>query len=65
MVVPLQAKGREVLAVLWIEASLAFIAIALRWATRKFIKDQVGPDDYILIASWVQSLEIWIILGTC
>ncbi|KAL3421407.1 hypothetical protein PVAG01_07852 [Phlyctema vagabunda] len=53
MGVPLESKGRQLLAVLWTETILSLIFVALRWYTRKFVGGRVGLDDYILAASWV------------
>jgi hypothetical protein len=47
-------KGKQLLVVLWVETTLAFTVIALRWYTRTFVGGRIGPDDYILMVSWVR-----------
>lgn len=47
-------KGKQLLVVLWVETLLAFTVISLRWYTRTFVGGRVGPDDYILMVSWVR-----------
>jgi hypothetical protein len=47
-------KGKQLLVVLWVETILAFTVIALRWYTRTFVGGRIGPDDYILMISWVR-----------
>ncbi|TVY16995.1 hypothetical protein LARI1_G003330 [Lachnellula arida] len=49
-------KGQQLLAVMWVETSLAGGIIGLRWYTRSFVGGRVGPDDFILMASWVLML---------
>lgn len=44
------------MAVLWAEVTIAFSIILLRYYTRTFIGGAVGPDDYLLIASWVRGI---------
>ncbi|TVY43173.1 hypothetical protein LOCC1_G003191 [Lachnellula occidentalis] len=46
-------KGQQLLAVLWVETSIAGGIIGLRWYTRTFVGGRVGPDDFILITTWV------------
>ena len=50
---PFQAKGQQLLGVLWFETGLAFATIALRWYTRQYIRGHVGWDDRFLIITWV------------
>jgi len=50
---PLQAKGKQLLGVLWFETGLALATIALRWYTRQYIRGYVGWDDRFLIITWV------------
>ncbi|TVY55497.1 Satratoxin biosynthesis SC1 cluster protein 4 [Lachnellula cervina] len=46
-------KGQQLLAVMWVETSLAGGIIALRWYTRTYVGGRVGPDDFLLMAAWV------------
>lgn len=47
-------KGQQLLAVMWVETSLAGGIIALRWYTRTYVGGRVGPDDFLLMAAWVR-----------
>jgi len=47
-------KGRQLLTVLWVETGIAFAIISLRYYTRRFVGGRVGPDDYILMVTWVR-----------
>ncbi|KKY22004.1 hypothetical protein UCDDS831_g03840 [Diplodia seriata] len=53
MTLPIQQKGPQVLAVLWIESLLAATVISLRYWTRSKIGGQVGWDDWLLVLTWV------------
>lgn len=49
----LGGKGPVVVVVLFAEVFLSGLFIGLRWFTRRFIRGDVGPDDYVLWATWV------------
>ncbi|KAB8293899.1 hypothetical protein EYC80_009375 [Monilinia laxa] len=42
-------KGPTILAIMWLETVIAFIAIGLRFYTRKFVTRNEGLDDYLII----------------
>ncbi|KAF4541029.1 hypothetical protein BFW01_g3299 [Lasiodiplodia theobromae] len=53
MTLPIQQKGPQILAVLWLETFLAATVISLRYWTRSKIGGQVGWDDWLLVLTWL------------
>ena len=49
--------SRTLLAVIWVEASLGTIVLIARLATRVFIADNLGWDDFWMVATWVRQYE--------
>lgn len=50
----LGGKRPLVVVVLFVEVFLSGLFIGLRWFTRKFVRGDIGADDYILVATWVR-----------
>lgn len=55
----LGGKGITVVAVLFVEAFVSGLCIGLRWFTRKFVRGDVGADDFVLLATWVSAILSW------
>jgi predicted acyltransferase len=47
-------RGPVLNAVLWTETVAAFIFVALRVWTRKYVLNSLGWDDLCLVATWVR-----------
>lgn len=50
---PLAGKGSVVVIVLFGETAISGLCIGLRFYTRKFVRGDIGVDDYVLWATWV------------
>lgn len=53
----LDGKGTTVVVVLFVEAFASGLFIGLRWFTRRFVRGDVGADDYVLWATWVSATQ--------
>ncbi|KAG4032731.1 hypothetical protein MFRU_006g01950 [Monilinia fructicola] len=51
-------KGPMILAIMWLETVIAFIAISLRFYTRKFVTRNEGLDDYLIVVSWFMLIPL-------